>query len=275
MSDLHEQLLEAINALKQSLLLVVTGAGISAASGIPTFRGSEPNAVWKVSDFELATFDYFRRDPVGQWSWYLERFKRVESAEPNPAHLALVDLEQWHAARGGRFQLVTQNIDTLHEQAGTDRLIKIHGTSARFRCSSPGCERGAPSGSIDSTEVCLDSFRVRPSEANLPRCPACGSLLRAHVLFFDEHYQDHEDYRFDQAMDLAREAGLFLFVGTSFSVGITDLLLRLAAEHSIPAFSIDPGGTPPAYFPGVHLPAAAEDLLPQVAEMARKSWSEA
>lgn len=274
MSDHLEKLVEAITALEGRLLLVVTGAGVSAASGIPTFRGSEPNAVWKVSDVELATFDYFQRNPVGQWSWYLERFERVESAKPNPAHQALVELERWHAGRGGRFQLVTQNIDTLHEQAGTHRLIKIHGTSARFRCAAANCERGAPTGSIDRGNVDLTAFRADPSEATVPRCPSCGGLLRAHVLFFDEYYQDHEDYSFDQAMDLARSAGLFLFVGTSFSVGITDLLLRVAAEGRVPAFSVDPAGVPPPQFPVIHLPAAAEDLLPQVAEMARERRSE-
>lgn len=257
-------LAEVIFNLENDLLFVVTGAGVSAESGIPTFRGTEPEAVWKVSDVELATFDYFQRDPVGQWSWYLKRFESVETASPNPAHEALAVLEGWQTDRGGRFQLVTQNIDTLHEQAGSKRLIKIHGTSARLRCSRSGCKQGAPKGSIRRNRVELSAFRSNPTRATLPRCEHCDATLRAHVLFFDEYYQDHEDYRFDQTLDLARQAGAFLFVGTSFSVGITDLLLGIAAETGCPAFSVDPTCAPPPYFPVTHLPAAAEDLLPEV-----------
>lgn len=267
MAEHATHLAEVLSALEDELLFVVTGAGVSAASGIPTFRGSEPDAVWKVSDVELATFEYFQKDPVGQWRWYLKRFDSVETARPNPAHEALVELESWQTARGGGFQLVTQNIDTLHERAGSDRLIKIHGTSAKLRCATANCQHGAPTGSIDRDDVDVASFRAHPSRATLPRCPACGDLLRAHVLFFDEYYQDHVDYRFDQAMDLARKAGLFLFVGTSFSVGVTDLFLRVASEGDIPAFSVDPGAAPPPYFPIVHLRAAAEILLPKVAKM--------
>lgn len=263
MAEPAERLAEAIESLDDQLLLVVTGAGISAASGIPTFRGAEPDAVWKVSDVEMATRDYFERDPVGQWLWYLRRFEAVEKARPNPAHDALVDLENWQIERGGRFQLVTQNIDTLHESAGARRMIKIHGTSARLRCSGAGCARGAPAGSVARGSVDVERFVRDPSEATLPRC-SCGEPLRAHVLFFDEYYQDHHDYRFDEALTRAHQAALFLFVGTSFSVGITDMFLRIAAEKGAPSYSIDPAGSPPMGFPVERLPAAAEELLPMV-----------
>lgn len=264
MSDDLGRLVEALDPLEQSLLLAVTGAGVSAASGIPTFRGSEPNAVWKVSDVELATFDYFQRDPVGQWLWYLERFESLERARPNAAHRALADLETWQTRRGGGFQLVTQNIDTLHEAAGSNRLIKVHGTSSRLRCSALECTRGAPRGSLSRDDVDLAPFRADPTIDTLPRCPECGALLRAHVLFFDEFYQEHDDYRFDEVLELAQNAGLVLFIGTSFSVGITDIFLRIAAENRTPTFSIDPAGEPAAYFPGEHLAVAAEELLPRV-----------
>ncbi len=275
MSDCATRLAESITDLADGMLFVVTGAGISAASGIPTFRGSEPDAVWKVSDEEMATFDYFQRDPVDQWRWYLQRFESVDSARPNPAHGALVELERWQTARGGRFQLVTQNIDTLHEAAGAKRMIKVHGTSERVRCSRPGCDFGAPRGSVHREQVDLRSFRRDPSAETLPRCSGCGKPLRAHVLFFDEYYQDHDDYRFDEVMALAREADLFLFVGTSFSVGITDLLLRVAVDNRAPVFSIDPAGSPPAGFSVTHLAAAAEELLPDLSAALTRSSSEA
>jgi NAD-dependent deacetylase len=254
-------------ALQQStgLVLVVTGAGVSSASGIPTFRGAEPDAVWKVSDVELATWAFFRRDPVEQWRWYLERFRHVDIARPNPAHRALVDLERWQTARGGRFLLVTQNIDTLHETAGSRELIKVHGSSDRLRCTRAGCPNSAPAGSVARADFDLQPFRAAPSREALPRCPACGDLLRAHVLFFDEYYQEHRDYRFEEVLEGARDAELVLFVGTSFSVGITDLCLQAAARQGTPMYAIDPAGARVGRFPGLgSIAAPAEEILPRV-----------
>jgi NAD-dependent deacetylase len=218
----------------------VTGAGISRASGIPTFRGSEKGAVWKTSDVSLATFACFQRDPALQWKWYLDRFSAVAEARPNDAHRALAELEHWQIARQGRFLLVTQNIDTLHEEAGSKEMIKVHGTSDRVRCSRPGCENGAPSGSLPRDAVDFEAFRGSGEAVSLPVCPHCDAYLRAHVLFFDEYYQEHTDYRFAEVVKAATEADLVLFVGTSFSVGVTDLVLRSAAARDVPTFSIDP-----------------------------------
>ncbi len=251
--------------LGDSPALVVTGAGISLASGISTFRGSDPGAIWEASDMELATVDYFERDPVGQWRWYLERFRRLDDAEPNPAHYALADLERLHAAGGGELTVVTQNIDLLHERAGSRRLIKVHGSSDRVRCSRVGCRHGAPAGSLPRTEVDLERFRRSPAQDTLPRCPLCAAPLRAHVLFFDEYYQEHVDYRFGDAMAAAERAALVLFAGTSFSVGITDLIGRAARRRRVPVFSIDPNPAPQARVYGVRtLAARAEEVLPEL-----------
>ena len=255
----------ALENLGPGSLAVVTGAGISQASGIPTFRGTDPEAIWRQSDVALATFEYFRRDPVGQWQWYLQRFEAVAAAKPNPAHTALVQLENWHTLRGGTFNLVTQNIDTLHEAAGTRSMIKIHGTSDRVRCSQVGCSRGSPRGSLVAAEVRFDDFIAAPTEQNLPRCPECGSILRAHVLFFDEYYGEHQDYRFAEAEEIAQSADLMIFIGTSFSVGITDIFLRAGILKRIPVFSIDPGGERSSPWPDLTvLPSAAEELLPEI-----------
>ena len=250
---------------------MVTGAGASHASGIPTFRGSEPEAVWTQDVMELATRRAFERDPVAQWRWYLRRFERLERARPNAGHRALVELERWQEDRGGRFLLVTQNIDTLHEQAGSRRLIKVHGSSDRLRCSRHGCANAAPSGSLDRSGIDLEPFRRSPERRHLPTCPECGALLRAHVLFFDEMYDEHVDYRFDQVVDAAGEAGLMIFVGTSFSVGVTDLLVRAGARRGVPRLSIDPGGAPqPGGWTGIEtLGAPAEVLLPEVCRRLR------
>jgi len=262
MFQLAEDLAKSLAAVGDGLLVVVTGAGISQASGISTFRGSEPDAIWKTSDIALATFDYFQRDPVGQWQWYLKRFAAVRDAEPNSAHLALVDLESWLAARGGSLRLVTQNIDTLHERAGMRDLIKIHGTADRLRCSRPGCIHGSPRGSLDLSQTDFTAFLQEPEHRHLPRCPECQAVLRAHVLFFDEYYLEHLDYRFAEAEQLAEEARAVLFIGTSFSVGITDLYLRAGQRRGIPMLTIDPAASPDQW-PGLRkLTAPAEELLP-------------
>jgi len=260
-----EALAANIESLGEGKLLVVTGAGISQASGIPTFRGSDPDAIWKHDPIEMATFRFFRREPVTQWSWYLHRFEMVESAKPNPGHEALVTLEKWHVSRGGSFLLITQNIDTLHESAGTQNLIKVHGTSDRLRCTRDGCTNGAPTGSLPRTAFDLSTFRAKPTPETLPRCPDCGSLMRAHVLFFDEFYQEHADYEFDRVQREATTADLLLFVGTSFSVGVTDLLLRASRGREVPAYSLDPLGSETAGAFGVALlPARAEEVLPAI-----------
>jgi len=267
MEEQVQALGSALESLEAGSLAVVTGAGISQASGIPTYRGTDPEAVWRQSDVSLATFDYFRRDPVGQWQWYLKRFEAVAAAKPNAAHSSLVDLEAWHTQRGGSFCLVTQNIDTLHEAAGSSRMIKIHGTSDRVRCSKVGCRFGSPSGSLAADDVHFGDFVAAPSEQTLPTCPDCSSLLRAHVLFFDEYYGEHQDYKFSAAEAVAQRADLMLFVGTSFSVGITDIFLRAGILRRIPIFSIDPGGHGTSPWPDLRiLPSPAEELLPEVCD---------
>jgi NAD-dependent deacetylase len=243
-------------------LLVVTGAGVSLASGIATFRGTDPGALWKRDLTELATRAYFHADPVGSWRWYLERFDRVLGAEPNAAHQALVDLERGQVDRGREFLLVTQNVDPLHERAGSQRLVKVHGSADRMRCSRHGCEHGAPRGSLPRDDAALAAFRAAPGPATLPRCPRCGDTLRQHVLWFDEHYQEHADYQLARVLAAADTATLVLFVGTSFSVGITDLLLQSAWRRRAAVFAVDPNPLPQP-IPGLRfLRAPAEELLP-------------
>ncbi len=268
MPEAARDLAAALSNPTPELLLVVTGAGASHASGIPTFRGSEPDAIWRRDDVELATVAFFDRDPVSQWEWYLERFAAIDGAEPNDAHHALADLERWQVAGGGRFLLVTQNIDCLHERAGSRSLVKVHGSSDRVRCSRPGCENGAPRGSLPRSAFDLEAFRAAPSPASLPRCPVCCEALRAHVLFFDEYYQEHDDYRYEEVRQAARTADRVLFVGTSFSVGVTDLVLRSAYAREVPMISIDPGISGPPLSDGmIHFREPAELVLPEASSI--------
>jgi len=180
---------------------------------------------------ELAhALGHFRRDPVDACAWYLARFKRVAGAEPNPAHRVLVALEDALEARGASSLLLTQNIDGLHHRAGSRALIKIHGNARKVRCASPRCPEGA-FGTLDFDVSTFEAFREAGSAGQLPRCPQCGDgLLRPHVLWFDEHYQSHPDYGFERVLAYLPTADLVLFVGTSFSVGITDWIVEDTEE---------------------------------------------
>lgn len=220
-------------------ILVLTGAGISAESGIPTFRGDE--GFWIVGSRnympqEMATVAMFRQSPEEVWRWYLDRFGAVLRAEPNAGHRAIVDLE---AAVGDRFTLVTQNIDGLHRRAGSSdaRMYCIHGDAAWVRCAD-GC---------DPARIPVPAFepgrdRERPlslRERELLTCPRCGGWLRPHVLWFDEAY-DEANYRFDSTLQAAERADLLLVVGTS---GATNLPLQVgvrAWQRGIPIVDVNP-----------------------------------
>jgi NAD-dependent deacetylase len=258
-----ESLADAI-AAQQGLLFVLTGAGVSVASGIPTFRGSDPGAVWANNVVELGTHDFFRRDPVRSWQWYRERFAAAAGARPNDAHRALAALEHWQVERGATFLLVTQNIDTLHEQAGSSALVKVHGSADRARCSRASCA-GASRRTEPIANLDFDPFERRPGRETIPRCRECGSLMRPHVLWFDELYTGHQDYQWSRVMEAAERMRLALIVGTSMSVGVTDFIQSSAEARQVPTFMVDPGGASRAA--GSHvmrMPHKAEELLPLV-----------
>lgn len=245
-------------------IAVVTGAGVSLASGIPTFRGSDPGAIWSRDVTALGTHRYFREDPAGSWGWYLDRFDGLTGKVPNAAHRGLAALEQWHTDRGGAFTLVTQNVDLLHERAGARTLYKVHGSSDRVRCSTErGCEHGAPRGSLPIEAADFTRFRADPVASNLPVCPACGAPLRPHILWFDEFYTDHADYQFGRALWSLKHASVVLFAGTSFSVAVTDLALQQARDAGVEVFAIDPHHRPPDDVRWLR--RAAEDALPAFA----------
>ncbi len=261
MSDRELSVLELADWLGNEDTLIVTGAGISLASGLATFRGSDPDAVWEKDVTELGTARYFHEDTVGSWRWYLARFDKITEADPNPAHFAIARLE---AAREN-ISLVTQNIDCLHRRAGSKDPIEIHGRADHARCSKIGCENGAPSGTLKRPDATLKRFAQSHAEEDLPTCELCGSFLRPHVLWFDESYNDHEAYRFEEALARAFASRRILFAGTSFSVGITDIFLQIASRTGAGVASIDPAGLRPTKDIWV-VREKAEVALPEVAD---------
>lgn len=259
-ADPTHQLAEALQAAGPTLVL--TGAGISLASGIPTFRGTDAGAVWASNVMARATRQHFVRDPADTWTWYRERHAQVRAARPNPAHRALVDLERWQTARGGRFLLVTQNIDLLHEAAGSTALVKVHGSIDRARCANETCPSGLTT--VPSADLDFAAFDARPGAATVPRCAACGALMRPHVLWFDESYGSHPAYGWDSVLEACDAMRLVIAIGTSFSVGVTDLIAGEAARRGVPLFVVDPQGTAVTGRRVVGVRDRAEDLLPRV-----------
>ena len=240
--------------------LFVTGAGISVASGIAPFRGSDPGAVWNQDVLEMGTFRFFQRDPVAQWAWYLSRFSKVRGAVPNAAHLALTELE----GRVHDMTIITQNIDGLHRAAGSRSVVEVHGKARYIRCSVRGCgQQFNLEGLVPWEDQLFEQFLAAPSLSTVPRCEECNSILRPHVLWFDESYQDHDDYGMESVVTAANRMTCLVFVGTSFSVGITEMLYESGVEGEIPIFLIDP--VPAPCMIGVtHYAAKAEEFLPEL-----------
>ena len=205
-------------------LTVLTGAGISAESGIPTFRG--PEGYWTVGSREyhpqeMATFAMFQRRPEAVWAWYLYRLGVCRNAAPNAGHRALVELE---AAFEDRFTLITQNVDGLHLAAGNsiERTYQIHGNIYAMRCAD-GC-RPDILPLPDEIQAKHRGEALTDADRGHLRCPACGGWSRPHVLWFDETYNE-EHFRFVSSLRAAAETDLLLVVGTA---GATNLPNQVA-----------------------------------------------
>lgn len=218
-------------------VLALTGAGISAESGLATFRG--PGGLWEGRDpLDLATPRAFREDPATVWRFYAWRRVQAAAAEPNAAHRALAALER----RGGDLTVVTQNVDGLHERAGSRRIVRLHGSLWRLRCVDEGLE--------------FDDRRL--DHPPLPRC-ACGALLRPGVVWFGE---DLPAAALAQAEVAARRAAVVLVVGTSSLVYPAAALPRLARAAGAFVVEINPEPTPLTPDVDEHLSGRAGEVLP-------------
>jgi NAD-dependent deacetylase len=205
-------------------ITVLSGAGISAESGIPTFRG--PEGYWTVGAAEyhpqeMATLRMFRHTPDEVWAWYLFRMGVCRAASPNPGHHALVQIERLF---GERFTLITQNVDGLHLRAGNSpaRTFQIHGNVFFMRCAGSCGNDALPIPTAVQGKA--RGEKLTAADRELLRCPKCGGRARPHVLWFDECY-DEASFRFESALRVAGETDLLITVGTS---GATNLPNQVA-----------------------------------------------
>ena len=201
---------------------VLTGAGVSAASGIPTFR--DPGGLWENFNIEdYATPEGFSRNPEEVWRWYAWRYQKIREAEPNEAHYLLAELEK---QKGDGFLLVTQNIDGLHQRAGSKRVIELHGSIHRARCTVCGYRDALPP----------------PEELEIPpKCPKCGALFRPDVVWFGEALPPGA---FEAAQAAFRSANVAMVIGTSALVEPAASLGRIAKWSGAYLVEINPEETP-------------------------------
>ena len=234
--------MDHVRALLRSArsVAVLTGAGVSAESGIPTFRGA--HGLWKqYRAEELATPEAFTRDPELVWQWYDWRRGIIAQAKPNAGHIALAELEQ----RVPDFTLITQNVDDLHDDAGSRRILKVHGSIWTVRCI--GCGRET----VD---------RRSPLPQIPPRCE-CGALLRPGVVWFGESLPSKV---WNEAERAAERAEVFLVIGTSALVYPVAGLAATAKRAGAKVVEINIAETPLSQRIDAFLKGSSAELLPQL-----------
>lgn len=239
--DLESLTREAHTVLAESRrLFVLTGAGISAESGVPTFRGE--GATWKNRRFdELATTAAFTEDPRLVWEWYLYRRRIIAGCEPNAAHSALAE----RTKRKDRVMtLITQNVDGLHERAGHPNVIRFHGSIWSNRCTGCGVERQA------CGELCY---------AELPLSSCCHALERPAIVWFGESLPDQALHA---AFSALADADVMLVIGTSGTVQPASLFWQLAGDRGITVINVNPEES--SVYATIHLRAPASQILPMI-----------
>lgn len=221
---------------------VLTGAGISADSGVPTFRGAD--GLWRnFRPEDLATPDAFARDPHLVWEWYNWRRELIAAKQPNAAHYALLDLER----RIERFWLITQNVDGLHRAAGSRKLSEIHGNIWMVRCTQAACGR-------------VEENREVPLSL-LPRCSACNGLLRPHVVWFGESVAQED---LEQSYQALESCDVLLIIGTSGIVYPAASFAPVAKATGAFIVEINLDSTPNSAVVDISLQGRAKDIVPEL-----------
>jgi NAD-dependent deacetylase len=226
MAEIPEEAVEALRSARS--VAAITGAGISAESGMPTFRDpADEDALWATWDpMDLASPEGFARDPGLVTRWYAWRLGRCSGGGPNAGHRALAELERRVVSRSGAFTLLTQNVDGLHQAAGSERVHELHGSIRTWRCSSCGVPGEHPS---------------RELEDYPPRCAACGAPLRPDVVWFGESLPEGP---LRAGMSASMSCDVFLSIGTSAVVYPAAGFAEMAAERGAALIEVNREPTP-------------------------------
>lgn len=258
-------------------MLVITGAGVSAESGIPTFRGKD--GYWRnLNPAKLATPQAFTKDPNLVWEWYRERRQRIRNAQPNPGHQAIVRLAEYAA----EFLLVTQNVDDLHLRPDSDgkglspdKIIQIHGDIFLTRCSQCDFEFSDRDGSPEppgsrltpAAAARLESIRSPSADKHVavPRCPECGELMRPGVVWFGEHLDTRKIERVDRYLG-QHSCEVVIVAGTTAAFGyIMDWAIRARGQDGN-LIEVNPDPTPLSAFATEVIREPAGTALPRIVD---------
>lgn len=217
--ELNDELIAAVR--RSQRVVALSGAGISAESGVPTFRDAQQGMWAQYDPMELATPEGFARNPERVWSWYAMRRQQLAKVQPNAGHHALVS---WERLRPG-LQVVTQNVDGLHQKAGSSQVIELHGSIVRIRCSAE--------------DRVVDDWQEQ--EGEVPRCGQCAAHLRPDVVWFGEQLPPRA---YAQAEQAVAAADLVLVIGTSALVQPAAQLPYQALQAGAVVVEVNPEETP-------------------------------
>jgi len=234
---LFESLTEKLKNAKK--IVFVTGAGISQESGIPTFRGND--GLWRKYDpMQLATIDAFYDNPKLVWEWYEDRRKNILNAKPNPGHFAIAELEKFKDV-----VVLTQNIDGLHQRAGSSHVLELHGSIIRIKCTVCEFEDDIPS-----------SFENLP-----PKCIKCNNILRPDVVWFGESLPQKV---WNQAIIEASSCEIMIVAGTSLVVSPANTLPVYAKENNATLIEVNPEQTQMSSEMDMSLRTTSAQALPSI-----------
>jgi NAD-dependent deacetylase len=241
----------AVRALARAARVAVfTGAGVSRESGIPTFREPETGLWVRYDPMQLATPEAYRNDPEFVWSWYEHRFGVVTAAEPNPGHFAIAELERLLP----RVAVITQNIDGLHQRAGSSHVIELHGTMHSFRC-------------IDGRHRGYGWNDIANQEEKPPRCPECGEYLRPEVVWFGEGLPPDA---LNAAQQLSAGCEAMLIVGTSGVVYPAAAMPLIAHEAGATVIDVNPRRDELSQIADVFLQGPGGEVMPELVAAVRE-----
>lgn len=235
---------ELINKLKEAKSIVVlTGSGVSAESGIPTFRDGD--GLWnKFKPEELASMDAFLKNPELVWEWYKWRQNLIENVKPNAGHYALAQMEEYFSKNNQEFAIITQNVDGLHKLSGSKNIYELHGNIMRAKC----------------TKCNYKTENIEKSE-KLPTCLQCGNNLRPDIVWFGEQLPEEE---IDKAFELSENSDVFLSIGTSALVYPAAMLPVHAIDEGSYSVEINPEKGPISYLFNQNIREKSGEILPEI-----------